>query len=271
MLNYAEIIPQLQAIMQLASVAILEIYNAPDEDWEVEIKSDDSPLTRADYASNAILSYHLQELYPEIHLLSEEGYIPPFSERQHYDYVWIIDPLDGTKEFIKRNGEFTINVALVHRNEVVLSGVQMPTTGEFYWAIKGKGAFCINAQGETRPLRAAQFHWQESGLNVVCSRSHLNKPTEDFIAQMQSPKLVAVGGSLKFLQIATGQTHLYPRFQTQMKEWDIAAPQLLIEEAGGLVLDWHTRQPLRYNARESLMVTDFVALGKCPKFLYYHS
>ncbi|KAG2426532.1 hypothetical protein HXX76_011757 [Chlamydomonas incerta] len=222
------------ATAQAAGRAILQIYNSEASTWEVQMKSDASPLTRADREANAIICQALQNISPHIPIISEENKMTPHAVRQKFQYYWLVDPLDGTKEFLKRNGQFTVNIALMCGSAPVMGVVDVPCQGKTYWAVKGKGAWLRSAEGQRR-IQAAEFAFDDKGLKVVASSSHLNKETEEFIALFQSPELVQVGSSLKLLMVAEGAAHIYPRLAPTC-EWDIAAADIIVREAGGVVL-----------------------------------
>jgi 3'(2'), 5'-bisphosphate nucleotidase len=244
-------------IAREAGEAILQVYNA-SEGIQIEKKDDNSPLTIADKQSNDVICKGLEQLEHQFPIISEENKQIDYAERKGFTYSWLVDPLDGTKEFIKRNGEFTVNIALIHQQEIVLGVVYIPVTDELYWAAKGEGAYHRSAKGDL-PLNAQSFTLQDAGLNLVCSRSHLNPDTEAFVNRFESPELVSRGSSLKFLIIAKGDAHIYPRLAPTM-EWDTGAAQIILEEAGGKVIDEETKEPLKYN-KENLLNPYFVAYG----------
>lgn len=245
-------------IARLAGEAILEVYQA-GSDIGLSSKSDQSPLTLADKAANGIICEGLEKLYPEIPIISEENKSVPYEKRKSFEYYWLVDPLDGTKEFIKRNGEFTVNIALIHRQKSVLGIVFAPVFGDMYWGGRGLGAFVQSGAREKR-LEAAKFKMDDPGLGLVCSRSHMNDSTREFVDALVEPELVSKGSSLKFLILASGDAHLYPRLAPTM-EWDTAAAQIILEEAGGKVLQAGTGEPLIYN-KEDLLNPHFVAYGR---------
>lgn len=254
-----ELIPSILKIANEAGARIMEIYN-DEADFQVEMKMDDSPVTRADKTSNEIICRQLEALEVKWPIVSEENKTVSYEERINYEYYWLVDPLDGTKEFIKRNGDFTVQIALIHKNEAILGVVGAPALGEMYWALKGHGAFMEKA-GQIHQLQVrSDFDLSDAGLNVVCSRSHITKPTQDYIDQLKDPKLIAVGSALKFLIMAKGEAQLYPRMGPTM-EWDIAPAQIILEEAGGSVIDEVTRRPMRYN-KENLLNHYFIAYAK---------
>lgn len=244
-------------IAKKAGDAILQIYNGAD-DFGIQQKDDNSPLTLADRAANTVICEGLEKLSVQYPIISEENKAVDFAERKNYDYYWLVDPLDGTKEFIKRNGEFTVNIALVHNQRPILGVVYAPVLEEMYYAVKEEGAF-IEKDGTTTTLKSATFTQQDKNLGVVCSRSHLNEATENFVKQLNEPELVATGSSLKFLILAKGTAHLYPRLAPTM-EWDTGAAQIILEEAGGKVLQADSMEPLLYN-KENLLNPYFIASG----------
>lgn len=250
-----DLIPALCKIATNAGAAILEIYK-DCEGIEIIRKADDSPLTAADQASNAVICQGLETLPIQYPIISEENKEVLYDVRKNYDYYWLVDPLDGTKEFIKRNGEFTVNIALVHKGKAVMGIVYAPVLDELYWASEGQGAF-LNKDGKTEQIHAPKFTLKDKGINVVCSRSHLNEETKAFIAKLDAPNLVSKGSSLKFLLLATGQAQLYPRVAPTM-EWDTAAAQVVLEEAGGKVLQYNTTDAVVYN-KENMLNPYFVA------------
>lgn len=244
-------------IAKEAGAAIQEIYEK-SEGIKIEKKSDNSPLTIADRTANKIICDALEQLPVRYPIISEENKAIPYEERKDFEYTWLVDPLDGTKEFIKRNGEFTVNIALIHQQQIVLGVVYASDRDEMYWAVKGEGAYQV-IDGKDVKLSAKDFTMKDDGLKVVCSRSHLNEGTQAFVDALANPELVATGSSLKFLIIAAGQAHVYPRLAPTM-EWDTGAAQVILEEAGGSVIDHTTNKPLLYN-KENLLNPHFVGYG----------
>lgn len=251
-----QLIEKLIPVSQEAGEAILTYYM--NEDRGIQKKEDDSPITKADLASNQIICSALEEIAPEIPIVSEENDHIPYETRSTWDYCWVVDPLDGTKEFIQQNGEFTTNIGLVYKNKVVAGIVYAPVLNEMFYAVKGIGAYKIEDGGHKK-INAASFSSGDKGLKLVCSRSHLNEATNEYISKFQTPKLVTKGSSLKFLIIAEGNAHLYPRLAPTM-EWDTCAAQIILEEAGGNVINHETGEPLIYN-KENLLNPFFVANG----------
>ncbi len=257
-MNVQAWVEPLKEIAIRSGVAILDIY-AREEDFGIEAKADHSPLTRADKAANQVICDGLAELAPDIPIISEENKQIPYPERKGFEQFWLVDPLDGTKEFIKRNGEFTVNIALVEGHSPVLSVVYAPVLEEMYWAVKGSGAW-RSKNGGTEKLVSPAFTMDDSGLKVVCSRSHLNEPTQQFIDRLDQPEKVSKGSSLKFLMIASGDAHVYPRLGPTM-EWDTGAAQLILEESGGKIEVEGNGNPLQYN-KEDLLNPYFIAYGR---------
>lgn len=256
-MDFTNFIKQVSDIAREAGAEIMRVYESHN-DIGIEYKDNESPLTKADKAANQKICERLEALDPKFPIISEENKMIPFEERSQYSYYWLVDPLDGTKEFIKRNGEFTVNIALIKDQMPVAGVVYVPVTGELFWAMKGMGAFYVKDNVEQR-LSCNAFSTTQSGLGIVCSRSHLNDATQSFVDKFEAPELVARGSSLKFTIIAKGEAHIYPRLAPTM-EWDTAAAQIVLEEAGGKVLDATTQQPLRYN-KENMLNPHFIAYG----------
>jgi 3'(2'), 5'-bisphosphate nucleotidase len=243
-----------RALARRAGAAILEVYA---DSFAVETKSDDSPLTAADMASHRIIVAGLRALTPDIPVLSEESATIDWDVRRGWDRYWLVDPLDGTREFVKRNGEFTVNIALIENHVPVLGVVLLPVTGELYYGVAGGGAFLEPGPGALpRPIatRAA------AAVPVVAgSRSHSNERQVAMLGNLGDHRLVSVGSSIKFCMVARGDADLYLRLGAT-SEWDTAAAQCVVEQAGGAVVDLHG-EPFRYNTRESLLNPEFLALG----------
>jgi 3'(2'), 5'-bisphosphate nucleotidase len=256
-MDYKSLALEVVEIAAKAGVRIMEIYNAA-EGIVYDKKTDNSPLTKADREGNTIICNALEQLAIQFPIISEENKLLSYDERKHYDHFWLVDPLDGTKEFIKRNGEFTVNIALIKGQHPVMAVVLAPAINEMYWAVKGLGAFLIK-DGKTTQLNANEFAMDNDGLGVVCSRSHLNQETQDFIDKLSNPTKVSIGSSLKFLILAKGGAQVYPRMAPTM-EWDTAAAQMILEAAGGKVISNETGEPLLYN-KENLLNPYFVAYG----------
>ena len=241
-----------------AGKKILEIYHSGD--FNVELKGDNSPLTKADIAAHHIIKDHLAST--KIPLLSEEGKAIAYEDRKDWKKLWIVDPIDGTKEFIKRNGEFTVNIALVE-NQVPMAGVIFaPVLGDLYISEAGVGSFKINIDLDVfdleRDLLKAEklpLERKDKTFTVVASRSHMSPETEDYVQEMRSihgeVNLISKGSSLKLCMVAEGTANCYPRFAPTM-EWDTAAGQAICMYAGFEVMDWNTKKSMLYNREELL-------------------
>ena len=233
-----------------AGQAILDIY---DTAFEVETKSDNSPLTIADKKSHEIIEDGLKKVYPDIPILSEEGRDIPYSERKQWDTFWLVDPLDGTKEFVKRNGEFTVNIALISNNYPIFGSVYAPYKKELFWAFEGLGAWKSYNKDKEQKITVVS---NEQEKRIVISRSHPNEKVSDFINQYKSHQLIRMGSSLKLCCIAEGKADIYPRLGPT-SEWDIGAAQCIVEEAGGAVLEYGTNKRLKYN-KENILNPFFI-------------
>lgn len=242
------------AIAREAGAAILDVYAGS---FAVQRKPDDSPLTAADLAAQRVLAAGLRALRPDLPVLSEESAAAPWSERRGWQRYWLIDPLDGTREFIKRNGEFTVNVALVERGASVLGVVHAPVSGELAWAVAGEGAWLQDARG-AMPRRLATRVAPVQPV-LACSRSHGSVEEARMLENLGPHQRLPLGSSLKFLRVADGSADLYLRLGAT-SEWDTAAAQCILEEAGGAVVDL-AGERLRYNARDSLLNPSFLAVG----------
>ena len=246
-----------------AGKEIMQVYES--DDFGVSFKDDDSPLTKADTAANKIICDILSRTsYP---ILSEEGQHLPYNERKHWETLWIVDPIDGTKEFIKKNGEFTVNIALVQNRLPVLGVIFIPAKSELYYATSTNGAF--KAVGVDSNVSVAEIFVsavklpiteQPDSFTIVASRSHLSEEVEMFIAQKKKEhsdvKIVSKGSSLKFCLLAEGSADCYPRFGPTM-EWDTAAGQAICNAVGFQVIDQSTKENMKYN-RENLLNGSFV-------------
>ena len=241
-----------------AGKAILEIYRSGD--FFIEVKGDNSPLTRADTASHNVIMSYLRKT--EIPVLSEEGKAISYEERKDWKQLWIVDPIDGTKEFIKRNGEFTVNIALIEDKLPLIGVIFVPVTGELYFSSKDIGAFKVavdlhNFDIEKLIPKAKKLPLQSKGktFTIVASRSHMSTETESYIQEMRnthgSVNLISKGSSLKLCLVAEGQADCYPRFAPTM-EWDTAAGQAICMFSGFEVIDWITKEAMVYNRKELL-------------------
>jgi len=243
------------AIAHAAAAAILEVYA---DDFDVIRKADASPVTAADLAAHRVIVDGLQALTPDIPVLSEEAaHAVPFETRRQWRRMWLVDPLDGTREFVKRNGEFTVNIALIEAGVSVFGVIQAPVSGVLWHGAPGFGAFRCDGGTETAigPRRVGAG----DVLRVAASRSHRDPRTDALLGRIGDSEPVALGSSLKFCRLAEGGLDVYPRFGPT-SEWDTGAGQAILEAAGGVVLDPQGR-PFRYNLRETILNGDFIALG----------
>lgn len=247
MTDLKSLLPVAVSAAEEASKEILEVYNS--NDFAVEAKGDNSPLTRADRKAHNRISDILK--VTGLPVLSEEGKSIPYDERKHWSYFWMVDPLDGTKEFIKRNGEFTVNIALIHKSTPVLGVVVVPVSGEVFFAAQGHGAFVKKNGKEIRLEKRSRVDLNKPGLRVVASRSHMNEETETFINKLKDPVLVSKGSSLKFLMLAEGNADVYPRYAPTM-EWDTAAAHAILKEMDINVLESGKNTALQYNKPDLL-------------------
>jgi 3'(2'), 5'-bisphosphate nucleotidase len=251
---------KIEAIIDIAiqaGIATMEIYQ---RDFDVEYKADQSPLTQADLKANQIICEALSKLHPTIPILSEENKTIEYSKRKDWDYFWCIDPIDGTKEFVKKNDEFTINIALIAKDSPVAGVVYAPALGELYYAKKGEGAFkqvlsakCEVISQESLPIKVNKQ--QEQELCVVASKSHLSDETQEFIDNLalntQHLTLISKGSSLKLCMIATGEADIYPRLGPTM-EWDTAAADAIVRESGKMTYQFDNDTPVVYNKEDLL-------------------
>ncbi len=249
-----ELLKDIEELAVKAGSAIMDVYQS--DDFGVDHKADDSPLTKADLAAHKVIVAGLQGLTPETPILSEESTDIPYEERKAWDKYWLVDPLDGTKEFIKRNGEFTVNIALIEHGKPILSVVYVPVTEVSYSAAAGVGVF-KREKGKKHSImvkRNSRFK-----PTVVGSRSHMSDEVKSYLERLGQHELVSMGSSLKFCLVAEGKADLYPRLGLT-SEWDTAAAQCIVEQAGGKVVTLDG-EPLRYNSKESLLNPHFMVFG----------
>jgi len=242
-------------IAQRAGREILAVYHG--DEFDVEKKGDDSPLTAADLAAHRVIENGLSELTPDIPQLSEEGGEPPFETRRQWQRYWLIDPLDGTKEFIQRNGQFTVNIALIENGYPVLGVVHAPDLAADWYGADGVGAFKREGHGQSR--RLATVPAQTEKLRVLVSRSHRTPEVDAMLDRMDDFEPVSMGSSLKFCIIAEGEADFYPRLGPT-SEWDTAAGHAVLIAAGGRVTDLALDE-LLYNTKASLLNPHFLAFG----------
>ena len=250
----AELIEPIVSLAREAGNAILEIYAT---DFAVETKTDDSPLTRADMASNRVICDGLRALTPDIPVISEEAGLPDFDERGQWQQYWLIDPLDGTKEFINRNGEFTVNIALIDDKRPILGVVHVPVQGKTYTGCAGEGSTRRQGDGDAEPIGVTRQ--SSSPVRVVGSRSHRGSSLDAMLEQIGDYEMLPMGSSLKFCVVAEGGADIYPRLGPT-SEWDTAAAQAVVEQAGGAVLELHGG-PLLYNNKADILNPHFLVRG----------
>jgi 3'(2'), 5'-bisphosphate nucleotidase len=242
-------------IAQNAGEGIMEVYAT---DFTVNHKTDHSPVTAADMAAHEIIKAGLTEIQPNLPILSEESTAIPYDERASWKRYWLVDPLDGTREFVKRNGEFTVNIALIDDHKPILGVIYVPVTKVTYVAIKGEGAFKYLPNGSKEQIQIRSC--PKDHIVIAASRSHINSATKKFIENLDTQvKFFSVGSSLKSCLVAEGKVDIYPRFGPT-SEWDTAAAQCIVEEAGGVLTDLNLK-PLRYNTKESLLNPHFIVCG----------
>jgi 3'(2'), 5'-bisphosphate nucleotidase len=242
-----------RALADRAAAAILEVYRG---DFAVRQKDDRTPLTAADLAAHRIITAGLQALTPDWPVLSEEAAEIAWEQRRDWHCYWLVDPLDGTREFVKRNDEFTVNIALIEAGRPILGVIQVPVGGETGYAWRGGGAWLSIGSGTPRRIATRRMR---TPLTVAGSRSHASERMGAMLARLGEVDLIPLGSSLKFLRVADGSADLYVRLGPT-SEWDTAAGQILLEEAGGALTAFDGR-PFTYNARPTLLNGDFIACG----------
>ncbi len=255
--DLAALLSGARALAEQAAQAIMSVYSQP---FEVTKKADLSPLTQADMASHHLLDAGLKSLEPRFPVLSEESGARIFIDRTRWKRYWLIDPLDGTREFVAQNGEFAINIALIENGAPVLGIVLAPARGDICYATRGAGAWRVWRHIDNAAPQALHTCKAGTPVRVAVSRSHHPAELSGLLEAMGAHALCALGSSLKFSGIAAGEQDIYPRLSSSSCEWDIAAGQCIIEQAGGAVLD-RTGKPLRYNQGTELLVPAFIAIG----------
>jgi 3'(2'),5'-bisphosphate nucleotidase (EC 3.1.3.7) len=252
--NVASLLPDVASIARRAGAAILDVYSGK---FDVAHKADSSPLTIADMRSHEIIVHALRELTPNVPVLSEEASDVPFDERSTWTRYWLVDPLDGTKEFVSRNGEFTVNIALIEDHVPTLGVVFVPVRDTLYMGTRSEGAKrqvgsdAATEIGVTRPAATP--------LRIVGSRSHRDGRLEAYLPKLEPYELVSIGSSLKFCLIAEGSADFYPRLGPT-SEWDTAAAQAVVEATGGAVTTLDGK-PLRYNTKADILNPNFLVFG----------
>jgi len=247
-----DIIQEVLDISKEAGAVIMEVYQTA---FEVELKDDRSPVTLADKLANSLILERLIKIDPSIPILSEEGQTIPYAERKEWVRFWLIDPLDGTKDFIKKNGEFTVNIALVENQSPIFGVVYAPASDLLFWGSLENGAW--KKEGHN-PVQAMAVATQvDNTVQIAVSRSHPSRKMNKFIAQFVKYKLEPLGSSLKICRVADGTAHLYPRLSPTM-EWDTAAAHAVLKSAGGEMIRVGTHSSLRYN-KQDLLNPEFIA------------
>lgn len=248
------LITELIHIVEKASKAILAIYQT---EFKTQTKSDATLLTEADLIAHEIITQGLNVLTPNLPVLSEESAIISFAERYQWQRYWLVDPLDGTKEFVEKTGEFSINIALIEQCQPILGLIYIPVSKICYYAQQGQGAFKQLHNHVAYPIKV-KTQWQQP-LNILVSRRHNLAKIDSFLQKIQDYTVIRQGSAIKFGLIAEGTADIYPRLGNT-SEWDTAAGQCIVEAAGGVVLDL-TGRSLRYNIKESLLNPSFVVAG----------
>jgi len=243
---------QVVDVAKKAGDAIMRVYK---RDFEIYEKSDNSPLTEADLASHKVIVEGLRELMPDLPVLSEESSKEEIKGRMSWQTYWLIDPLDGTKEFIKKNGEFTVNIALVHQNKTVFGVVDAPALRVTYWGGKNVSSYKL-ANGVEAPISVADKKKNTKDMKIVGSRSHQSQEFVDFIADYLDSEIISMGSSLKLCIVAEGSADLYPRLGLT-SEWDTAAAHAVVEGAGGSVVSFEDDKPLGYNTKQDTLLNPY--------------
>lgn len=254
--DLTELVPEIKKISRQAGDRILEIYETV---FSVENKQDNSPLTAADMAAHNIICDQLSILTPSIPILSEESSHISFDERHSWNQYWLVDPLDGTREFVKRNGEFSVNIALIEGRRSIMGVIHIPVTDISYTATMNNGAYKHEQNGKVTQISVRKA--DTNSITVAGSRSHGNERLKTFIARLNKPEILSIGSSLKFCLVAEGIADIYPRFGPT-SEWDTAAAQCIVEESGGIVVD-SSFNTLEYNTKESLLNPSFLVIADC--------
>ena len=249
-----KLIDPVVALAEEAGLAILEVYSS---DFDVQSKSDDSPLTEADLGSHRRIVAGLKALTPELPIISEESGLPDYAERSRWNRYWLIDPLDGTKEFVSRNGEFTVNIALIENRTPVFGVVHVPVQQKTYIGCETRGAELRYGDGRVETIRVADA--SSDPVRVVGSRSHRGASLDAYLEKLGDHEMIPMGSSLKFCVVAEGGADLYPRLGPT-SEWDTAAAQAVVEQAGGSVVTLDGK-PMKYNTKEDILNPFFLVAG----------
>ena len=254
-MNYNNLLKPIIETSYLAGEKILEIYNDNNYKSSIEIKKDASPLTIADKASNNVIVNSLNKINNKIPILSEEEREIDYSTRKKWNLFWLVDPLDGTKEFINRNGEFTVNIALIENNTPIMGVVYAPVLNKLWYGLKNHGSFVIN--DKKNPTKILKKEPSKNTIKIVSSRSHANnEKLKNYLKQFKKYELVNMGSSIKMCLVADGSAHYYPRFGPTM-EWDTGAAHAVVKYANGNIYNIDTNEELVYN-KENLLNPGFI-------------
>lgn len=257
-----KLLPEVIELARLAGQKILEIYNT---DFKISNKDDNTPVTCADLAANDLIVQKLSELTPDFPVLSEESAEIPFQERRLWETYWLVDPLDGTKEFIEKTGQFSVNIALIHRHCPVIGVIYSPVKECSFYACKGNGAFYLDNNNRARSIQVRSLCLEEKQKTIVVAGTHSSRTAalQNFLDNLEAGfnhyEIKFMGSSLKSCMVAEGKADIYARLGPT-SEWDTAAAQCIVEEAGGLITNTQM-QVLSYNKKESLLNPEFFVFG----------
>ncbi len=256
------VLPETIELSRQAGEIIMEIYQT---DFHIQNKKDNTPVTNADMAANDLIVKTLSELTPEIPVLSEESDEIPYEIRRDWEIYWLIDPLDGTRAFIQKTGEFSVNIALIYRHRPVIGVIYSPVKKQGYYACKGSGAFFLNDVNEARPIQVCARCPGDANRKIVVAGTHSSRCEalqvflDNLSVEFSGYEMKYMGSSLKSCMIADGEADIYARLGPT-SEWDTAAAQCIVEEAGGMLTNTEM-QPMMYNTKESLLNPDFFVFG----------
>jgi|TARA_B100001750_G_scaffold218497_1_gene204668 3'(2'), 5'-bisphosphate nucleotidase len=250
-ISHEQLMISIVEIAKKAGMAITEIYNS---DFNYQLKKDASPITEADNLSHKIITERLNILTPEIPIISEENCDISYKIRSEWKQYWLVDPMDGTKEFIKKNGEFTVNIALIDQNIPILGVIHIPVTDETYWGSEVSGSFYQNKNSDVKRICVSENH--NNPIRIVVSRSHPSKILNDLLKTINDYEIIKVGSSIKFCHVASGKADCYPRFGPT-SEWDTAAGEAIVRAAGGHVMA-ASGNSMNYNEKETFLNPNFI-------------
>lgn len=256
------VLPETIELARLAGKLIMEIY---ETDFHIENKKDNTPVTNADFAANDLIVKTLSDLTPDIPVLSEESDEIPYTERRHWETYWLVDPLDGTRAFIEKTGEFSVNIALIHHHRPVIGVIYSPVKKTSFYACKGNGAFYLDDTDESRNIQVCTQCPVDKSRKIIVAGTHSSRCIalqvflDNLTAEFSGYEMKYMGSSLKSCMIAQGEADIYARLGPT-SEWDTAAAQCIVEEAGGLITNTQM-QSLTYNTKESLLNPDFFVFG----------